>query len=33
MAKKNSQPTNPPRERAFLVGVEIFTAEDHFLTA
>src|SRR5512145_411043 len=24
MAKKNPQPTNPPRERAFLVGVEIY---------
>src|SRR5512147_3335813 len=24
MAKKNPQPTNPPRERAFLVGVDLF---------
>jgi GTP-binding protein HflX len=31
MAKKNSQPTNPPRERAFLVGVELFK-EKNFLT-
>jgi GTPase len=31
MAKKNPQPTNPPRERAFLVGVELFK-EKNFLT-
>jgi GTPase len=31
MAKKNSQPTTPPRERAFLVGVELFK-EKNFLT-
>jgi len=31
MAKKNPQPTTPPRERAFLVGVELFK-EKNFLT-
>ncbi len=31
MAKKNPQPTNPPRERAFLVGVDLFK-EKNFLT-
>ena len=31
MAKKNPQPTNPPRERAFLVGVDLFK-EKSFLT-
>ena len=31
MAKKNPQPTTPPRERAFLVGVELFK-ERNFLT-
>jgi GTPase len=31
MAKKNPQPTNGPRERAFLVGVELFK-EKNFLT-
>jgi len=31
MAKKTPQPTTPPRERVFLVGVEIF-GEDHLLT-
>jgi GTP-binding protein HflX len=31
MAKKIPQPTNPPRERAFLVGVELFK-EKNFLT-
>ena len=31
MAKKIPQPTNPPRERAFLVGVDLFK-EKSFLT-
>ena len=31
MAKKNPQPTTPPRERAFLVGVEFFR-QKNFLT-
>jgi GTP-binding protein HflX len=31
MAKKNPQPTNPPRERAFLVGVDLFK-EKSFLS-
>jgi GTP-binding protein HflX len=31
MAKKNPQPTNPPRERAFLVGVDLFK-DKSFLT-
>ena len=31
MVKKTPQPTTPPRERVFLVGVEIF-GEDHLLT-
>jgi len=31
MPKKNSTPTTPPRERAFLVGVEVY-GQDHLLT-
>ncbi|MGE5374414.1 MAG: GTPase HflX, partial [Bacteroidota bacterium] len=28
MAKKNPQPTNPPRERAFLVGVDVYKQQN-----
>jgi GTPase len=31
MAKKNPQPTSPPRERAFLVGVDVYK-QQNFLT-